>query len=282
MASTTPQKPMRKTLRGNAADLVSHFSTLEPPVFNTSDARKLLGDRRVASILNRLVKQGWITRLRSGVFEVSPIWSRSNDTYMPDRYEAIASWLKSPYYFGFLSALEIHDALDHPVVGQIFVVVPKPRRIPESVRERIRWTVMTPKRFDWGIERSWRSGISLRVSDLERTFLDAVHRPRYAGGITTIFHSLWRKASDLDAPRLLRHAERYRNQTATRRLGWILSRLDSLRFRSICDALLSLTAGRRGTAKVLDPTLPPKGKIDREWGILVNVQADQLRSGLHY
>ncbi len=269
---------MRKTLRGSAADLLAHFSVREPPGFTVQEAAQYLGTNGVAlrKILHRLLGQGWVSRVRRGVYEIAPSWSQPNAPYVPERYAALAQWLKPPYYVGFRSAFEIHNALLQPVVNRAYVVVPKQRRTLRSTPERIVWVTFRPERFNWGLTKQWFGARALMVSDWERTILDSLHLPRFAGGVGEVASILSRNSGRLDAERLLQYVKRYGVSVVARRIGWLLERVYPESSEAITAALRSDLPPLRGNPALLDPSLPRSGEIDRRWGLRINLSPADL------
>jgi predicted transcriptional regulator of viral defense system len=264
-----------KTLGPTGAQLLAAFSRREPAVFSLDEARQILGSSTqvTSNLLTRLKRQGWIVSVRSGVYEVAPLWA-AQGSFAPDRFATLAVSLDSRYYVGYRSALELYGWLQHPVVGRLYIAVPKQRRQLETPRDRIVWVVTKPDRFDWGVRRHWIGSVRVAVSDRERTFLDCLHLPRHAGGITEVAACLLRAWPSLDANRLASHANRLGNGSVTRRLGALV---DVLKLEGRDDVIRRLPQGRwRGRPVSFDPTLPSGGSIDPRWGVRMNVSVDEL------
>ncbi len=264
-----------KTLGPTGSRLIASMSQREPPVFTLAEARTLLGSSSqvTSNLLTRLVRQGWIVRIRTGVYEVAPIWA-SPGSYVADRFSRLAHSLASPYYVGYRSALEIYGWLQHPVVGHLWVAVPAKRRKLRSPRDQVVWVVTKAGRFEWGTQAYWVDSARIIVSDPERTFVDCLHLSRHAGGITEITGSLVRAWPTLDRTRLRAHLDRMGLASVSRRLGAILESID---VPGGDDVLEGLPPGAwRGRPLSLDPNLPADGEVNRRWGVRMNVPSDEL------
>jgi predicted transcriptional regulator of viral defense system len=250
------------------------MSQRDPPVFELSDAQRLLGasTQVTSNLLSRLAKQGWIVRVRRGVYEVAPIWAEPG-SYGVDRFTALAHSLDPPYYVGFRSALELYGWLQHPVIGRLWVAVPSQRRSLRTPRDRVVWVVTSTRRFDWGLRDHWIGTVRFRVSDPERTLLDCLHLPRHAGGIVEVAGSLARAWPTLDHQRLNSHAVRMDIASVTRRLGALL---DALAVDG--EGVLESQPPKRwrGRPVSLDPNLPAIGEVNRRWGVRMNIPASEL------
>jgi len=264
-----------KTLGSTAARLVTELAQREPPVFTLDEAQNVLGasSQVTSNLLSRLVRQGWIVRVRRGVYEVAPIWA-TRGSFVADRFAGLGLSLEPPYYVGYRSALELYGWLQHPVVGRLWVAVPQPRRLLRTPRDRVIWVVTKPDRFEWGVRDKWIGASKVPTSDLERTFLDCLHLPRHAGGITEVAAAFVRAWPTLDHDRLISHADRLGNTSVDRRLGALTQALDL----DEADRLVARLPHRRwrGRPVSLDPSLPAGGEIDRRWGVRMNVPPDEL------
>jgi predicted transcriptional regulator of viral defense system len=264
-----------KTLGSTAARLLTELSQRDPPVFTLADARSVLGASAqvTSNLLSGLVRQGWIVRVRRGVYEVAPIWA-TRGSFASDRFAGLSQSLEPPYYVGYRSALELYGWLQHPVVGRLWIAVPQPRRLLRTPRDRVIWVVTKPDRFEWGVTQRWVGSARLTVSDPERTFLDCLHLPRHAGGITEVGAALIQAWSTLDLDRLTAHLDRLGNSSVTRRLGALA---ETLELEGASRLTRRLPHRRwRGRPVSLDPSLGTGGDINRRWGIRMNVPAEEL------
>jgi len=264
-----------KTLGSTAARLVVELARREPPVFTLREAQNLLGasSQVTSNLLSRLVRQGWIVRVLRGVYEVAPIWA-TRESFVADRFAGLSLSLEPPWYVGYRSALELYGWLQHPVVGRLWLAVPEPRRLLRSPGDRVIWVVTKLDRFEWGVLDTWVGSAKVPVSDPERTFLDCLHLPRHAGGITEVAAALVRAWPTLDQDRLIAHTDRLGNTSVIRRLGALTQALEL----DQADRLVGrLPHPRwRGRPVSLDPSLPAGGEIARRWGVRMNVPSDEL------
>ena len=264
-----------KTLGSTAARLVVELARREPPVFTIREAQNLIGasSQVTSNLLSRLLRQGWIVRVRRGVYEVAPIWA-TRESFVADRFAGLSLSLEPPYYVAYRSALELYGWLQHPVVGRLWLAVPEPRRLLRSPGDRVIWVVTKLDRFEWGVRDTWVGSAKVPVSDPERTFLDCLHLPRHAGGITEVAAAFVRAWPTVDQDRLIAHTDRLGNTSVIRRLGALTQALEL----DQADRLVGrLSHPRwRGRPVSLDPSLPAQGEIARRWGVRMNVPSDEL------
>jgi len=271
----------RKSVNGRGADLLVHFAQRTPPTFAAREAAELLAvdSSAVARILSTLVVRGWLTRHRKGVYEVAPLWATPSQPFDPDRFAALARWVREPYYVGFQSALEIRDWLDHPVRGRMWIAVARPHHAPSTMRDHITWVVLREDRFGWGLERHWIGAQAIWISDPERTVLDGLHLPRHVGGVAEVIGVLVRAWSTLDCARLVAHVDRLAIDAVRRRLGFVLEAVGLPGALDVARELHATLSPARRSPVVLDPSLPVDGPIVQRWGVRVNVDPAEI-SGL--
>ena len=108
----------------------------------------------------------------------------------------------------------------------------------------------------------------MKLSDVEKTFVDCLDRPRHCGGMGEIATAFLAGAS-LDHGKLLRYARRIGNRTVLKRLGFLAERLG---MSEVADAIdrSELSKGY----SVLDPTLPSVGGTNDRWALRVNADPE--------
>jgi predicted transcriptional regulator of viral defense system len=268
----------RKSVEGRGSELLVHFAQRNPPTFEAREAAELLvvDTSAVARILSTLVARGWVTRHRKGIYEIAPLWATPSQPFDPDRFAALARWVREPYYVGFRSALEIRDWLDYPVRGRIWIAVSTPHHAPTTMRDRVTWVVLREGRFSWGRERHWIGDQAIWISDPERTVLDGLHLPRHVGGVTEVVSVLVRAWSSFDRARLVAHVDRLAIDAVRRRLGFVLEAVDLPGAPELAEQLHATLSHSRRSPVVLDPSLPVDGPIDRRWDLRVNLDRAEI------
>lgn len=212
------------------------------PVFRVEelDAALRLTDAearaRRGRVINRLRQRGVLKRIARqtyGVVREQPDGRGRPDWRPSDAGEAYgaAGRVYGDGVIGFRSALEVYGAMPYRP-GQDVVIVSQAGR-----RRSVRWglsvrTVPSPKhivlsgRCDLGV-RSIRIGeVTVRVTGPERTFVDALHRPRLVGSWCEICEALARLMSrrTFDWRVLLLYVRRLQCPTTASRVGWFLER----------------------------------------------------------
>lgn len=221
-------------------------------IFGPQTITQFLGisSRNAYRILTNMEEKGLITRISRGEYVLKETYE-SRDTY------ELVSALEPASYVGFWSALYFHG-LTEQVPQTIFVAVTKQKRSRQIQGQQINFVRMNPDLF-FGYDEF--SGVV--ASDPEKTLLDCLHRQEYAGGIQHIYDAI---PNDIDADRLIRHAERFGNGAVAARVGYLLDRKGLLENE---DRLHSLVR----SYTPLDQSGPRTNPVSK-WKLYANVTLD--------
>lgn len=237
------------------------------PTFSIADARRALGHKKndpTRQFLERLQSKGWIKRIRRGRFAVIPLSSGEDRT--PQLHEfIIAMELVSPAAIAYWSALN-HHGMTEQLPRTVFVATNHPvRRSPGEVfGVRYKIVSLRPERF-FGIQKDWISEMPFFVTDREKTIIDGLDLPQYAGGVGEIAKALSASWTQIDEFRLRKYAAKIGNSAVAKRLGFLMETLGLGNVEKFRKAV-ALASG----FSLLDPALPRRGKYNRRWGLLIN------------
>jgi len=264
------QNSTRGTLGKAEARLLSAVAHL--PTFSIEEAKNALGmkQRRFASqFLDRLLRKGWIGRVKRGRFAVIPL--SSGDMRSPQLHEfVVAMELVKPAAIGYLSALN-HYGLTEQLPRTVFVVTDHSvrRRVLSSLGFTFKIVSVRKQKF-FGLRKAWINEQVFMVTDREKTIVDALDLPKNVGGIGIIASALRSHWKDLDEDRLQTYAARIGNSAVAKRLGFLLETLGLGNVESLRAAIRRAAGYPR-----LDPTLPARGKYNRRWGLLINAKVTE-------
>lgn len=226
--------------------------------------------------LSDMVQKGLLIRLKGGSYHIIP-FDQSNPQYLPN-WHLVGAALAAPhsYYIGFYSALDLHGLITQPsLVEQVVTmhrILPKKRTIKNV---RFDFITFSEKHF-FGFGKHWISDSDqVFLSDIEKTLIDSLYRPKYSGGIVEIAKALDRAKSKIDVPRLARYLEEFCVQAVRKRLGFLLDRM------SLFPELQAEILSRRSLAYTpLDTSLPNQGRHDAKWRILDNADVGSVLEAL--
>ena len=246
-----------------------HRATRGPITIDEAAAALQLDRQRTAKLLAHWAAQGWLVRLRAGVYLTVPLEAESPASWVEDVW-VVLSRVFEPCYIGGWSACE-HWGFTEQLFRDVFVFTAKTIRTRQGV---IQGTPYVAKRIPetklFGTRRVWRRDVPVKVSDPSRTIVDVLDDPRVGSGMRHVadmvgayFASEHRNDDDL-----LSYIQRVGNRTVYKRLGFLIERrrIDATRLVSEC-----LSRQSSGYSK-LDPEGPGRGRLVRRWHLRENVQ----------
>jgi predicted transcriptional regulator of viral defense system len=273
---TSPESALRPGIA-----MLQQFADDGRYVFTTADAVHLgadLGLSRSAThmLLSRLCREGWIERLRRGLYAGTGRLPGGVDIHA----FAIGVALARPSAISHWSALSFHHLTEQ--IPRV-VMVSTPTRVPpiglrgprSHEGPATRWTVLgTPFEFVrvdesrlFGIEQVWIDDKSrIPITDRERTVLDLFVSPRMFGGIDRAIATVQDYRDELDVDRLVDHGVRFGSKAVCARLGWTLAYVGVG-----AGGLERLREAVGPGLQVLDPTRRRRGRVDSTWHLLDNV-----------
>lgn len=257
-------------------------------VFTTSEARQLaersgIPEGYVTNLLMLMVRNGWLTRLKRGIY------SRSGPAFGDVQVHSfsIATRMVTPSAISHWSALH-HHGLTEQVPRIVTAFTPKKVVTPSmrggcrhSRRERHAWVVAgvryeyvtVKKEHFFGIEDVWIDEFSkVPITDRERTMLEVFISARMLGGIGEALGIIEQHLDSLAVRKLVEYACRYGKISIAKRLGWALERAGVS--ESVLEPLLKISATG---FHALDPARPRKGVCDRRWMIQNNLRGKEVR-----
>ncbi|NOZ64554.1 MAG: hypothetical protein GXO71_06455 [Caldiserica bacterium] len=269
-----------RTLGKVSAYLIERLYEENNPIFTISDAQRILRKRynETTDLLSELVKRQVISRLKRGKFLIVPQEVGNVQNYIGNLLVAAREVVNSPrYYIAFYSAMHFWGMLTQPLLT-VFVATPKRQVVPREMRGKLIF-VFVKDRFIWGVKEEWVTRtLKVRISNLEKTLVDALAHPRYCGGITEIAKGLWIVRDKIDYAKLGRYVEKYGKNVVAKRLGYIL---DVLKIGP--SVLLNeLRKYVKDRYDLFDPVLPKESYGKNNWRLIDNVGRKQIINVVQY
>jgi len=260
-----------KTLGGQGARLLATLSVAGKTVFTVEDARCLAGEEpaRVRQLLYRLEKRGWLHRLERGKYLILPLAAGLEGDYTAHEF-LIAGTLVSPYAIAYGTALRYYGYSDR-LSSTVYVATTRRKRSVTLHGLTYRFVAVSPSRF-FGITQVPLEGQRIHVTDREKTIVDCLTHPLYAGGVIEAAKGLWFGSAEIDLRKLADYAECNGSRAALQRLGFWLERLEL----GDVALLARVEAGCSQSYVRLETPGRAAGRRERRWRIIVNVAEDTL------
>lgn len=237
--------------------------------FTLEEARAVLGGGKgdyTSQFLERLQRKGWILRIRRGVFVTVPL--SAGEEANPQVHEFhVGMHLVTPATIAYWTALN-HHGLTEQLPRTVYIATNHPVRYPpkEVLWFSYKIVSLRPHRY-FGIVTDWMDDGPFQITDKEKTIVDGLDLPEYIGGVGEIAKALSTSWGLLDHTKLFQYADRMGNAAVVKRLGYLVEALEL----GEAESLRSHVPLSKGFS-LLDPTLPRRGKHNRRWGLLVNVE----------
>lgn len=251
-------------------DLLKALIRSKKRVFTLQDAKELaqgVGMKQgvLRAHLYRLKKKGLIDSLAPGLYKIGSEFMAG----IPIHEYEIGLALTSPSAIAFLSAMHYHKLTDQTsrIIYVLGVLNATKKASSSSYRiDGVRYRIVrTNKENFFGIERVNIGEARVVITDLERTLIDGIIRPKFCGGIREVLHAYSVAFDRINIDKIISYAQKISDATC-KRLGYILSRLGVEQ-----DLLKPLKKRSSKSFAKLDPSGPNSGPWNKEWYIRENL-----------
>lgn len=227
----------------------------------------------VRELLSDMTRRGLLMRLRDGVYHIVP-YERDAASFVPD-WHLIGEYLAANgggHYIGYYSALQIHNLITQPSLKEQVVVAKQIRPSQITIKNVPFQFIYHNEKHFFGAAKIWIDDFNrVSCSDLEKTFVDCLFKPDYAGGIVEIARAIYASRDKIKFDKLLEYALRFASQAVVKRLGFIL---ETLRIGGeIIDELQKI---KTASYVLLDTELPAGGKRLSRWSVRQNLETETI------
>jgi predicted transcriptional regulator of viral defense system len=269
---------MSRSLSDLEARLILHLEWEKQPVVTIEQTMAILDCSydHARQLLHRLARRRWLVALTPGKYELIPA-ERGEHAFPDTNRLFIGSTLVDPYYFSFATAAFYHG-LSTQASATVYIAtsVRTGRRVVQVRGKQYRLVLQPPHKFFGAVELD-AYGSRVSMATPEKTVVDALDRPEYAGDIPEIAGMLQRGRGRLSWETLADYALRFESQALIQRSGYLLDLLQLPIPAPARDHLLASIGksmpylgrpGQWGTGGEYNPT----------WRIVDNVPRQALRA----
>jgi predicted transcriptional regulator of viral defense system len=227
-------------------------------------------------VIESLRRKGWLERATWGAYLFIP------PEYGPDALGnsnllALASHVTERYYIGFGTAAA-HYGLTTQHRNVIFLVTPQRLRDRTVGGSKVQIVTQAESKF-FGFAEVDVLGYRVVLSDREKTAIDCIDHPEYAGGVgeaAAIFATASRRRFDWD--KASDYLERIGAGALARRFGWLADFIKVDISPSARARIVALAARSRKTWLGASPDSPVPRAIgyNETWKVFVNVAPEEL------
>jgi predicted transcriptional regulator of viral defense system len=219
--------------------------------------------KQTKNLVTKLVKNGWLIRIKRGLYAISDLSTRGFLTLSP---YVVANLLVPDSYVSFESALQQYGMFDQLTDKTISVSLKMYKAVKLNSTE-YRFVKTKPEYF-FGWQEVNVGNNSVRVATPEKALIDMVnfHKNRYA--IDLVIEKLQEHKNDLDMIRFDEYLSRF-SLTTVKIFGLVF---DLIGINS--DKLYELAKTKHGTHWML----PGDSKFNAKWRLYYQSYFDQYRS----
>jgi len=269
-----------KNVSTQSNQILSYFNQLDKNCFTYSDAVNALplsSDSALKELLSDMVKRGLLMRLKKGLYYVIPC-EEDPESFMPDWHLIAEHLVKgTDHYIGYYSALQVHNLITQPSLKEQIVVADQIRPSKIKIKDvEFQFIYHNEKHF-FGAKKIWIDSFNkVLCSDLEKTFIDCLFKPDYAGGMVEIARAIYSSKDKIKFDKLLEYAEKFKSQAVIKRLGFLLEILEIE-----TDIISKLNKTKTASYVLLDTELPKSGKMISRWSIQQNLETETIKSAIY-
>jgi predicted transcriptional regulator of viral defense system len=269
-----------KYISKKSNELLSWLKRNDMSCFDHREAFKALPGSKesaVRELLSDMTRRGLLMRLKEGKYFIIP-YEQESESFMPDWHLAAECLIGSKsYYIGYYSALEILDLITQPSLKEQVVVSKQMRPSIINIKNVPFQFISHNENHFFGYRKTWIDSYNKVIcSDLEKTIIDCLFNPDYAGGIVEIARAIYTSKNQINFQKLLEYVNRFKSQAVVKRLGFLLELLDIK--SNIVDELQKI---KTASYVLLDTELPKTGKMISRWSIQQNIDTETIKSAIH-
>lgn len=227
-----------------------------------------------AKKLARWADQGWLRRVRRGLYIPVPIEAENPARWSEDPL-VLADAVWAPCYFTGWTAANHWGLTEQIFRTTVLKTVRRVRGSHERLLDYDYLLAHVPEHLmEWGMHGVWRDDRRVPLADRARTVIDVLDNPSLGGGIRHCTEVLATYLSGNDWHTLVEYGDRIGNRTVFKRLGYLVEAAELGAEDLVDECRRRISAG----ISLLDPGAPPGGRRTGRWGLRINVTVTRLET----
>ena len=266
---------MSRSLSPLEAKLIMRLEWEKQPMVTIEQAKAILGISydHTRQLLHRLTKSQWLAPIVPGKYELIPA-ERGEYAFVDTNPLFVGSALVEPYYFSFATAAFFHG-LSAQAAATVYLATTVGKTRLLVVRDKEYRLVGQSKHKFFGAMEMDAYGSRVRMAEPEKTIVDSLDRPTYAGGIPEVAAMLVHGQGRLNWDKLADYALRFKSHALVQRLGYLC---DVLELPITSEAREKLLANIGKTTSYLGQPgrWKTRGKYNATWQSVGNIPRHEL------
>lgn len=215
------------------------------------------------------MEKKYVKRIKSALYAVVPyeVAPDTKDKFQPEP-KLIATKFVTPYFLSHHSALELHG-----IANSVFfnIYISSTKQFKKLSYQDYVYIPITTKHI-FGVQELNYYGIKVKVTDLERTFLDCARQLKYAGGIEEFIKSLM-SATHFNHEKLWLYLKKFDEKSLYAKAGYFLELLKEE--LGVPEKVIKKLRKKRGK-KVYYLEKKGKQKYVKKWNLMVPANIKEL------
>jgi predicted transcriptional regulator of viral defense system len=267
-----------KNISSTESKILTAFIEKGKTWFSLAECYEVFSDmsaNQIRVLVKRMTDEGLLMRVREGVYYLIP-YEQDSETFMPDWHLLAEPLTGQNHYIGYYSALQIHQLITQPSLKEQ-VVVNKQIKPSEIELKSVKFQfIYHNKKHFFGYKKTWIDSFNrVWCSDLEKTIIDCLYKPDYAGGIIEIAKAIFTVREKINYTKLLDYTIKFDSQSVLKRLGYLFELL-----QINTPIIEELQKNRSSSVSLLDTESPKQGKILSRWNIQQNIDIETIKSSI--
>ncbi len=231
------------------------------------DIRRTVGAAVARDVASRLVAKKALERIGAGRYLVRPLRTLSRPTSASAPVQAAVLLQGEPYHLGGLWALTFHRLTEQQYVSVLDAFVARRHTSRRLGGARLAFHRVSSSRLGYGSVATDIEGMSVQLSDPERTLIDLLDFPALAGGGSQALGMVKQTLPRVDRAKLVEYAARGARSSTCKRLGVLLERAGTAprRLAEVHRRVL-----KTKSVLSMDPGASRKGPLNRRWSVIEN------------
>jgi predicted transcriptional regulator of viral defense system len=264
-----------KKLSGLEQKLYFLLEAEDKKIVNSEEAMKLLGISRMHAynLLKNMHKKGALDKVKSNLYVRIPAHLvHDKGKYVEDPI-FVGKYLVEPYFFSYYTALFLHG-FSQQYTPRYYLSTTKHVLEVNYHGNIIQPVILRKKRF-FGFEKIKYRNEEVFVSDLERTIIDVVDRPEYAGGYEEVLRCLL-DLEKINWNRLFEYIKKMGEGILFNRIGFIFDLLKNS-IKTPESFLKKVHDNLSNNIYYFEKNR--KGNFNKKWRIVVDPRLEKITGG---
>jgi len=222
--------------------------------------------------LYKMNKKGLIKRFKNGIYFRYPESIQFNPQKYIEDPIFLLKYQADPYFISYHTALQIHGLAQRP--SNVYYITTTKKIKPLKTEHYLINPVITLDQYFFGFIQLDYGNEKINVSDVERTVLDILNRPEYAGGFHEVIMSIL-DIPELDFQKLYDYLLKFNKKILFHRIGYLFNSPVFQKTFDIPKDFLKRVKKNIHSVNYFDNSFK-SGNLDKKWNLIIPSEIKNL------